>query len=615
MARVAGGAYVKNEINSLNLGEDDLFDKIINLKFVRKKGGSFTIRSDYEAVHHSDNTVELVPCTQKPEIKVTYRQVAESVAIEVDIRVTNLFICAEGLSSPDAVNTADGDPVQWCIIQMGYRSQFPNLSKPKRRINVNQFYDLNNNALDEEKSVFLGRQIVVQILTGYEESYPPDKITYFKGIVGTMETGLYWSHTEADLKKGYNIANFPAKQSEIEDAAFMFITCRFVRPSVLHNIETITEKVVTESGDEKTSYKQKLNVYEYVDGEGKWHELTPFGNGVMSVEIAQKIGILCFASSVLKKKSAYALYTYGLTGEAARRAVGKIPAAPYDDMRTSVGAQLVSLQQHYPFLRWYQLSDGNYYLYHGKEKDTDMWADPYVKRLQKEKPVVLPAIYDMTPQGTRTIRCPFISFLSPMQTVLFQSRYTLGSLVSFFYPPKTNAFLVITAEIEFSTTGEENKMTLLCVDLPMQEITLDENTGAIQAVMPDEVSEEAQVGEKENWRWSEQTLTVVLHKTGATDTDSSWSNIVKKELLDAAMNWVEGNKPTEKTALEALKEWNPDYFDDGKAYMQRGNSIENNKAGIGGRCNIKVPWLKTGDEIIVRRPFQPEYPEDEKAAT
>ena len=66
MARVAGGAYVKNEINSLNLGEDDLFDKIINLKFVRKKGGSFTIRSDYEAVHHSDNTVELVPCTQKP---------------------------------------------------------------------------------------------------------------------------------------------------------------------------------------------------------------------------------------------------------------------------------------------------------------------------------------------------------------------------------------------------------------------------------------------------------------------------------------------------------------------------------------------------------------------
>jgi hypothetical protein len=109
-------------------------------------------------------------------------------------------------------------------------------------------------------------------------------------------------------------------------------------------------------------------------------------------------------------------------------------------------------------------------------------------------------------------------------------------------------------------------------------------------------------------------ITVIPHKSGALETDGSWENIVRNRVLNNTRidRFPDGAIINEKLALEKLKEWNPDYFDAGKEYMARGNSIENNAAGIGGRTGIKVPWLKIGDKIVVRRPFQAEYPEDAK---
>jgi hypothetical protein len=120
-------------------------------------------------------------------------------------------------------------------------------------------------------------------------------------------------------------------------------------------------------------------------------------------------------------------------------------------------------------------------------------------------------------------------------------------------------------------------------------------------------------------QWFEKTLDVTAHKTGAADTDSRWANIVEKELKPSFRpeNWPEGQVFTETLALNALKEWNPDYFDSGKEYMKRGGSvygksIENSPEGIGGRTGIEVCWLRVGDKIVVRYPFQSEYPDDEK---
>ena len=649
MGSVIGGSFVKEGKASLEITADDLFDKIINLKFIRKSGRGFTIRSDYEPVFHKNGAVSFQRCVQKPDIKVEYKQVAESVAIEVDIRITNFFIGDGDKESTESMNTVTGDPVQWCVIQMGYRSQFPDWAAPERRNNIAQFYDLNNNALTPEAETKRGSQILVQILTGYPESYPPDKITYFKGIIGSMETGLRWNHTEADLVKGYGDPEFPADFSEMEEALYQFVTRRFIRPNVLHIAETkrdfSNQEALADAAEGR--FEQRVMIYQFDDYENpgsdvmprlqpsaasvtaetdnpsnEWKELPVLDSGIMSIENANKFGVICAVSRTLRSMRANALYGYGLTPEQAQ-ALRPIPPTPFNDMQNTIGGQLVALQQHYPFLRWYELMDGSFYFYHEQDTDEDLWNDPFVKSKQKENTVLLPAVYEMTPSGTRTIRCPFISFLSPMMTVLFQSRYTIGTLVSYFYPPKTNAFLVIISRVAFATVQEDNLMELMCVDLPPHEVEIDPVTNQIKVRddnRPDEKTPEvARMQQARNMQWIEKQLTVVLHRAGVLDTESRWENIVRNDVLADVKpeRWPEGTEITEKMALEALKEWNPDYFDPDGEYMARsdssfGESIENRPSGIGGRTGIKVSWLKPGDKITVRHPFQPEYPGDEK---
>jgi hypothetical protein len=223
MSRVLGKTYIRKapyiivdddgkEVQRELVTADDLFDKIINLRFIRKSGRSFIIRSDYEPVFHKDGTISFKKCVQKPQIKVSYKAVSENTAINVDIEVTNLFIGDKETADPNDLDTVDGDPVMWCIIQMGYRKQFPDWTAPERKNNIAQFYALNNNALSTEAEVRNGQQILVQILTGYPTTYPPDRATYFKGIIGTMETGLRWNHTEDELVEGYGDPAFHCQQ-------------------------------------------------------------------------------------------------------------------------------------------------------------------------------------------------------------------------------------------------------------------------------------------------------------------------------------------------------------------------------------------------------------------
>jgi hypothetical protein len=645
MSKAIGASYVRAGKASIELAADDLFDKIINLKFIRKHGRSFTLRSDYEPVFHKDNTISFKICSQKPDIKISYKQVAESVAIEVDIEVTNLFIGDGDKEDAESMNTAEGDPVQWCIIQMGYRKQFPDWIEVKKADDLARFWDLNNNNITSEAEVRRGRQILVQILTGYTKSYPPDKVTYFKGIIGSIENGLRWNHTAEELVPGYGDPEFPEGYSEIEEVLFQFVTRRFIRASVVHIAETVQNLTNQEelSGAAEKEFEQNVHIYGFknydnagsnavsrlqssitavskIPTDTEWTDLPLLENGIMSVENANKFGVICAVSKTLRSMRINALYGYGLTKEQAA-VLRPIPETMFNDMQDTIGGQLVAIQQQYPFIRWYGLPDGSFYFYHVKDTDKDVWSDPVIKNMQKDKAQFLPAVYDIAPSGTRTIRCPFISFISPMMTVIFQSRFTLGSLVSYYYPPKTNAFLVITAAIEFATVQEDNLMELRCVDLPPHEVEVDE-AGEITVKEPeqtDETPEVAQMQRQRNLQWMEKTLDIVLHKTGADDTDSRWANIVEKELKPSFKpeNWPEGQIFTETLALNALKDWNPDYFDPNGTYMKRsdatyGKSIENDPSGIGGRTGIEVSWLNVGDKIVVRYPFQSEYPDDEK---
>jgi hypothetical protein len=656
MSKALGGTCIRSGKASLELTADDLFDRIINLKFIRKSTRTFTIRSDYEPVFHKDGTINFKTCNQKPDIKIHYKQVAESVAIEVDIEIVNFIVGDGDKESAESMNTADGDPVQWCIVQMGYRRQFPDWTQVSKTTDLARFWNLNNNNITSEQEVRRGRQIIVQILTGYPKTYPPDRVTHFKGIIGTLENGLRWNHTAKELIEGYGDPEFPNDYSEMEEVLFQFVTRRFIRSGVQHIAETVqdftNQEMISHVAEKK--FAQEIKIYGFNDyddvGENAvsrlqssittlskapvdttWTDLPLLENGIMSIKNANKFGVICAVSKTLRSMPADSLYGYGLTAEQAA-ALRPIPAAPFNDMQDTIGGQLVAIQQHYPFIRWYELIDGSFYFYHEKDTDEDLWSDPFIKDIQKDNSIFLPAVYDITPSGTRTIRCPFVSFIGPMMTVVFQSRFTLGTLVSFYYPPRTNAYLVITAATEFATVADENTMELMCVDLPPHEVEVNE-AGEIdvkELKQVDETPEVARMQEQRNLQWIEKTLAVVEHKTGATNTDSRWANIVEKELEPSFVpeNWPEGQVFTEALALNALKAWNKDYFDPDGPYMKRsdsihGVSVENDgyiaegtqnpqAAGIGGRVGLKVCWLKTGDAIVVRHPFQPEYPDDEK---
>jgi hypothetical protein len=234
----------------------DLFDRIINLKFIRSSKRTFTIRSDYEAVFYSTNTIGFKKCVQKPDIKVTYKQVADLTAIEVDIEIRNLYIegadnelqawidYKEETNARGVISASGGDPVETCIIQMGYRSQFPNWTDDQHKKNIDQYYDLNNNAiapLSSETDIKPPQQLIVQIRAGHPTAYPPNRTIYFKGFVGGLDTGLRWNHTVDELITGFGDAAFPDGYSEIEAYLFQYVTRRFIKAGVVHR--QITNKL------------------------------------------------------------------------------------------------------------------------------------------------------------------------------------------------------------------------------------------------------------------------------------------------------------------------------------------------------------------------------------
>jgi hypothetical protein len=439
----------------------------------------------------------------------------------------------------------------------------------------------------------------------------------FKGVVGGFDTGLRWKHTADDLVAGFGESNFPEGLSEIEDYLFEYVTRRFVRSGITH--KQSTEKKASEvDGKKEYSYTQTVEIYE---GE-EWTKIALGENGLMSIDDAKKYGVECHCSQRLRSMDANALYGYGLTEEQAE-AMPPIPPALFDDLQETAIAQINALQQHFPALRWYLLNNGNYFFYHKDETDKELWTDAFVKNRQKEA-VILPAVYDITPVGVRTIRCPFISWVNPTTTVLFRSRFSKGTFTGYFYPVRTKAFLVITSSVKFATVDDDNEMSMTCVDIPEEDApTIDPETGEIIPKPTEDNNETPELSKLQQGRylyWVEKTLAVVPHKTNATDTSSRWANIVEQELEPTFKpeNWPEGQVFTEGLALAALKDWNPDYFDPDGKYMKRsdskyGESIENAPTGIGGRTGIKVPWLKAGeDQIVVRYPFQAEYPDDQK---
>jgi hypothetical protein len=612
-------AHIKN---SAEISAGDLFDKIINLRFFRKRGEPVTVRSDWEPVFREGGAVSFKRCVQKPSIKVSYEQVSNDVAVEVNIELANLQIVDGDTEGEDnlfsMVRNVDGrevgNPAESCEIYMGYRAQFPDPAS------VEDYYNLTGGE-------FYGKKMTVRILASYRKSLPPDSVAYFQGVIGNVEPALRWAHTDGDLKDyWFGEGSFPDGLSEIEAVLFQFVTRRFVRPSVSFSLET------QDSGDGSVMQEAVIRDYDKYKDPGltpiDWYNASlermsrpvysakgkrvKMPKGILSVEDAKKFGVVCIVSQSLREMPANGYFGHGADKKKSG-AFENFRHRPFNAAVKMLGGQLAAIRRHYPYVRWYQMMDGSFYFYHAKDKEADLWLDPFVKKMQEERCVILPAIYEMVPQGTRQIKCPFYQIINPMTTVVFQNRFMLGTEASYYYPVETNAFLVIISKVDFSTDGDENMMELTCVDAEKGEVDVDENGHLkIKSAPEKKLPELSKTFLERAQQWAEEKLRAASGRPGFFETYAHWEdNVVKLLKAAKAEDWPEGTKLTEKMALLALREWNPGLFADVYA---RGNSIENNPTGIGGRTGIPVPIIYPGDEIVVRLPWMPEYPADQEVS-
>jgi len=219
----------KHLIQSVDFRNKDysgLFDKIINIKFTRKNGEVFTIRSDYEPVFF-EGKLYFKTCQPKPEIRVQFTQY-QATMINIDIFITNFNVIEniQTSSDLDLINAGEvivkqrinqgsltnqpndlltrlGNTVVKAEIEMGYRNQFFNWAQysvdPSRTQEVyNAFVNLtlpqeglSTEEILKTQSFFKAQRrcsVVIEWVTNI--SNPPDRVTQFHGYVGTTDAGF-----------------------------------------------------------------------------------------------------------------------------------------------------------------------------------------------------------------------------------------------------------------------------------------------------------------------------------------------------------------------------------------------------------------------------------------
>jgi hypothetical protein len=621
---VNGSELVSSPAGSL------MFDKIINVKFIRKhadKRGKdyFTIRSDYEPLFSRDGSMSFVKCGQKPSIKIKYNQVASTTAILVTITVEALFIDREAVGEDmDMMGKSSdgkeiGNPVVWAVVQLGYFDEFPRFDKIISDSDIDRFYDLDNNLITSNAAVASGKQIQVQILNCFPEGNPPDRVWTFNGVIGTLENGLRWNHGPDSLKPNFGNDSFPQGLSKVEAMFYQWITRRFIRSGVVHRV---TRGVVyTNDGaqlDDITISIQNYGMY-YDAGSTDTGETTikTDTDGLLKVQDADKLGVKCFCTERVRSTLLTDLKRIGIGGVEMFTAMVGFSAdySLFDESMQTLPAQLNAIKQHYQWLRWYPLPDGNLFIYHVEQKSSEIFRDPYVIGRQAAGVVRLAGVYDITVSGTRTIRCPFMKVIGPMTTLLFQSRYHITDTAGFYTQPDraADAFLALLCDIEFSTTGDENMMTIMCVDIPKADApSVDFNTGI---VIPKEALKRSSQGYTSAVTKSHEFIVNAWVTVEVTvgDTGLGWIDLARSIISTAKPDDWGGIMPTIEVALGHLKEWNaatatpPGVWNAGRETSIEGDSPE---CGLVPTLGYKVPWLYSGDVVRIKYPYKENYKDD-----
>jgi hypothetical protein len=176
---------------------------------------------------------------------------------------------------------------------------------------------------------------------------------------------------------------------------------------------------------------------------------------LFNTEDAKKYGIRCILSERIKN--------YGNTGADGEKINPDNRQSL--DIQATVESQLSAITATVcRDMRVYRIDEDCFLCYHRDETVETVAAE--VMKLYPTSLYPIPAAYSMRYGAIREITCPFFSFVKPFTVLLFQNRYTLGSLVSYYYWPEEglDAFFALNTSGTFSTVGEENTFTIRCVD-------------------------------------------------------------------------------------------------------------------------------------------------------
>jgi len=607
---------VKTGAESVALTSEDLMDKIINIRFVHKPltpgalPKTFTLRSDYEVLY-TPTGFFYIDCVQKPAIKVSYKQVANSTVVELNVDVSNLFI--KDMTAMERSNGA----VQQLELQIGYKSQMVDWARDPvwSKKGIAEFYALKDNYVSTENTGLVPPTIIVaQVLTTQRISAPPDGVTRFQCVVGSIEQGMRWviSGDSTYVSNAVSKHWSGKKPSNILPYTFFeLVTRRFIRPTQRHDISDVVRQVVGADGVTIDVVDQYVTVYD-----SEYAVATPLNTiaGRMSEADADMYGVVVYMSDVLWNTPLNELPMWNLTPSETEKAEPISQPMPVEFF-DKVPAQLEAIRKQYDFVRFYLLKDGNYFAYHVRESEQDIFKDRFVNGKQKERIFKLPAVYDITWAGTRVIRAPFFSAIGSLDTVAFQSKYVLNDQTGNFYSPEkgNNCYLVLLLDVSFDTVEEDNMMVLTCTDI---EGNYEPETLPDGRIVAKEIPGEKEVVKRDKI-WKKVDLEVTyLYNGDPSTTDSSWASVIER-LRASAVRYKDrwGTLPTTDRIIDDIKSWNdPGVFSQSR--IDAATSVETMAYGrdmpviYGKEYNPVNPG--SGDIIHIREPYLDTYNADEE---
>lgn len=462
--------------NKVSLTENDLYDKVINLKlYVKNKDGTekdtYVIRSDFELFYPNlmdsvakNNMTSFVKekacyirkCQNKPSIKIQYKRVALNSSIEVDIFVHNFYMLDQAGNIINGFNQASY-PLSRVDISMGYFGQFKALFADKLPENPK---DLTTTGFATESSPSVGHGITTITMSGVNytqmDKLPPDAVLHIHGYVGNTLT------TKAEPKES------PATYDKIAKSQ------KALTKSLNSEIDSYLERVyfneITRYYTTKGTLSQKI--FSQIDSN------KDADTGMMSESDAKKYGIKVYLSKGVQNysKEKEAEFKKDASGSLIEPAI-TIPFAFTAESKMNMIESALGLKG---FAHSY-LETLDCFIVFLKDELEDIataldgtkLADAYKSTtLTKTWQNKIPAVYNITIDEKCTIVCPFFCFINPFEKVEFATRYNLGGLVNYYVNSANDnkaEFYVLWINISFATVEDVNECMIVCTNIKKKE--------------------------------------------------------------------------------------------------------------------------------------------------